>query len=194
MPITSPQYHPTYFLSWTPIYDASSYDVERTALESFDGQIEPIYSGDRTSIDTRSSGIGTFYYRVRARNLAGVSQWSQAQSASMTWETEPNNVLTQANEGIAPGVTIYALPNDANDFFKITATELGTVTAAVDGMVGQSVRLALYYDNIGNLRAADTAAPYAVTALGPAGDYYVRVFVGAGYSVAIPYRLTVSYK
>lgn len=194
MPITSPGARISYLLSWTPIYGANSYEVEQGRSEVFDGPNAQVYVGDRTWFDMPSNGIGTFYYRVRSRNLVGVSLWSDPQSASLSWETEPNNVLTQANTGVIANEILYALPDDPNDFFKVTTTETGWVTAAVDDMVGQNVRVVLYRDNIGNILATDTTPPYRVTGYGEPGDYHVRVFVGAGYSAATPYQLVVTFK
>jgi hypothetical protein len=194
MSITSPGANVSYRLSWTPIYGAEQYEVQQGTSPFFGPPIQQVYAGDHAFFDKPSSGIGTFYYRVRSINLAGVSAWSDAQSAYVSWESEPNNVLTEANSGIAPGQLVYALPDDPNDFFEVTTSQAGWVTAQVDNMVGQSVRLVLYRDNVGNVLASDTSAPYLVTGYGEPGNFYVRVFVGDGYSLVTPYRLSISYK
>ncbi len=194
MPITAPGDRINYLLSWTPIYGATSYEVEQSRSAAFDGRTERVFSGDRTSFDMPSNGIGAFFYRVRARNIAGASAWSEPQGTYVSWETEPNNSLTQANEGLAADQTLYALPDDPNDFFHVRTTEPGWIVAHVGEMVGQSVRVVLYYDNIGNTLATDTTAPYDVATYGEPGDYYIRVFVGAGYSAVAPYELLVTYK
>lgn len=194
MRITPPGSQLSYLISWTPIPGATLYEVEQGRNEVFDPPAPPIYQGGHTSVTMSSNGIGTLYYRVRARNIVGVSPWSETQSAELSWETESNNVLTEANAGLRSGQVVYALPDDQHDFFRITAMETGTITARIDKMIGQNVRLALYRDNIGNVLATDTASPYQVSVDGEPGDYYLRVSVGAGYSDTMPYELVVTYR
>lgn len=194
MPISSPGANVSYLISWTPIYGASGYEVEQGRDGAFTGVTALVYSGDKTSFEMPSNGIGTYYYRARARNWAGMSPWSEVYGVDLAWETEPNNILTEANDGLASGVTLNALPGDPNDFFRVTTTELGALTVRVDDMVGEGVRLALNYGNIGNLLVTDTTAPYELSTFGGPGDYYVRISVAAGYSTTSPYSLVVTYK
>lgn len=194
MPIDAPGGNPSYLISWTPIYGADGYEVEQAQSADFSTGTGVVYSGTHTSFHMPSHGIGTFYFRVRARNFVGTSTWSDVQAAQLAWETEPNNVLTEANTGVTSGATLYALPDDPSDFFHVKTNQSGLVTARIGGMVGESVRVVLYYDNIGNILMTDTTAPYEVSSYGGMGDYYVRVFVGAGYSAIIPYELVVTYQ
>ncbi len=193
MAIEPPGGSPSYLISWTPIYDAYVYEVEQGQNADFAGTTQIVYTGESASFHMPSRGIGTFYYRVRARNFGGTSPWSEVRSAAVSWETEPNNVLTQANGGLTSDAAVYALPNDSSDFFHVQMTQAGAITARVDGMVGETVRVVLYYDNIANTLMTDTTAPYEVGAYGAAGDYYVRVFVGSGFSATSPYQLVVNH-
>ena len=194
MPVVPPGDRPSFILSWTPIYATRDYELQESREPSFAAPVERVYTGDATSFEARSHGIGTHYYRVRARNLAGESNWSEAQPVPVSWETEPNNVLPEANPGLLSNSTLYALPDDPDDFFSLTTSESGPIIARVDNVAATGVRLSLYYDNIGNLIASDTTAPYQVSAVGPAGTYYVRVFAEAGYTATTPYRLIATFR
>jgi hypothetical protein len=193
-PVTSPGQAATYLISWTPVGGATGYAVQRSPSPSFDQAAAIVYAGTGWSFNMRSSGIGTFYHRVRAENAAGASEWSEVRSADMSWEAEPNNMPAQATGGVVSGQVVYALPDDVDDFFRISVTQPGLISASLADMAGIDVRLALYYDNIGNGLAADTTAPYSVTAYGQPGDYYVRIFVGAAHTDSTPYRLVATYK
>ena len=161
---------------------------------AFLGTIATVYDGDASTHTVHSSGIGMYYYRVRARNLVGASSWSDVQSVYVSWETEPNNLLTQANGNLSSESVVYALPDDQDDFFKVMPAEGGLIVARVEDISGEGVRLFLYRDHIGNLLASDGSAPYQVSTYGEPGDYYVRVFVDTGYSATIPYRLTTIFR
>ena len=112
----------------------------------------------------------------------------------MSWETEPNNILPEANAGLLANEVLNALPDDPDDFFSFTTSESGPISVRLENMAGQGARLMLYYDNIGNLIAADTTAPYQVNVAGPAGVYFVRVYVQAGHTAATPYHLAPTFK
>jgi len=194
MPVTPPADQPTFTLSWTPIYGAREYELQQAEDPLFAGEVERVYYGDATTVEVRSHGIGTHYYRVRARNWVGESAWSETRAVPMSWETEPNNILPEANTGLISDQTLYALPDDPDDFFAITTSEGGPIRVRLEGMAAKGARLSLYYDNIGNLIAYDAEAPYQVEVAGPAGTYYVRVFAQAGYTAAIPYRLVPTFR
>jgi hypothetical protein len=196
MPVLAPEARPSFTLSWTPIYGTKRYELQEARDVSFGGQVERVYYGDATTFEARSHGIGTHYYRVRAENLVGASEWSETRAVPVSWETEPNNALPQANGGLISDLAIYALPDDPDDFFAFIAPGKGTVTVRMEGMADQSARLMLYYDNIGNLVASDTTAPYMVSTGGsaPAGVYYIRVFAQGGFSAATPYYLIPTFR
>ena len=194
MPVAPPEDRPSFTLSWTPIYGSKRYELQESRDPSFAAIVERVYHGDATTFEARSHGIGTHYYRVRAENLAGPSEWSETRAVPVSWETEPNNFLPQANTGLISDQPLFALPDDPNDFFAFVAPDNGTVTVRMEGMVAQGARLMLYYDNIGNLIASSATAPYFVSAgragaPAPAGVYYIRVFVQKGFTAATPYYL-----
>lgn len=194
MEITAPGHHSTYMLAWTAIYDAQTYQVERSPDQNFGTTVEQLYRGDSASTRVRSSGIGMFYYRVRALNSAGQSPWSEARDTQMNWETEPNNSLPLANHGLIPGTTLYALPDDENDFFALDVPEPGPLSIRVDELAGEQRRLFLYYGHIGNLIATDSAAPLQIDLEVQEGTHYIRVFVGTTHLEPPTYRLTASFR
>ncbi len=194
MPVAAPGSRPSFLLSWTPIYGARRYELEQALDPEFAGPIERAYSGDSTSFEARSHGIGTLFYRVRARNLAGVSGWSEARAVPVSWETEPNNILAEANGGLRAGETLYALPDDPDDFFTFTTTAGGEISVRMEEMAAEGAVLLLYQNNIGKLIGYDAEAPYEVTTAGPADTYFIRVLVQARYTAAVPYQLVPVFR
>jgi hypothetical protein len=193
MPIKAPGADSTYLLSWTPIYGALIYELERSSDSSFTPPVEQIDAGDRVSAEIASRGAGTFYHRVRGRNQVGPGPWSEARSVFMSWEAEPNDAIAEANVVIAD-VALFSMADDENDYYTIAATKSGTVSVRLEDITGHNVRLVLYYGDVGNVRATDTTAPYMVSAEGPPGAYYVRVFFGETGEPPSVYRLTASYR
>jgi hypothetical protein len=194
MPVSAPGARPSFTLAWTPIYGTRYYELHESADSNFAGRVERIYNGDGTTFEARSHGIGTHHYRVRAVNSVGASQWSETRSVPVSWETEPNNILPEANAGVLSDQVLFALPDDPDDFFSFTTSESGPIAVRMEEMTAQGARLSLYFENIGNLVAADTTEPYQVGMVGPAGVYYIRVFAQAGYTATTPYRVIATFR
>ncbi len=71
-----------YTVSWTSVTDATSYTLQEANNASFSGATTA-YSGSGTSHNVTGKAAGTWYYRVRASNANGDSDWSNTQSAGV---------------------------------------------------------------------------------------------------------------
>ena len=61
-------------VSWTTASGATSYELQRATNPSFTGATT-VYNGSSTSYPQSGLGVGTYYYRVRAKNSCGSSGW-----------------------------------------------------------------------------------------------------------------------
>jgi hypothetical protein len=61
-------------VSWSAVPGATSYEVEEASNPSFDGATV-VYDGPMTSVSITARPEGSYWYRVRAANDAGSSDW-----------------------------------------------------------------------------------------------------------------------
>jgi len=64
----------TVTVNWTPVPNATSYDIEAVWLQT--GQVFPLSIGNQSSLTVGGVPAGTFQVRIRARNPFGVSAFS----------------------------------------------------------------------------------------------------------------------
>ncbi len=112
-----------------------------------------------------------------------------------TIEVEPNNSSGEANGPVASGVTITGFANDVSDYYRLTVTAAGTLSAAITNPQGQGTQLQLYREPVSTatLVQSDGVAPYAFAVSVTPGVYYVRVYTAGGYTSAAPYSLQVTF-
>jgi hypothetical protein len=72
-----------YTVSWNSSNGATWYDLQEDANSSFSSPTE-VYDNSGTSWSASGQDAGTYYYRVRACNSAGCSNWSNTQSTTVT--------------------------------------------------------------------------------------------------------------
>ncbi|MBU1759189.1 hypothetical protein KKG31_09000, partial [Patescibacteria group bacterium] len=74
----------TYSITWDSVADATSYELEEDANNSFSSP-STIYTGTATTnnIQKYVSSVSTYYYRVKATNDAGDSDWSNIESITV---------------------------------------------------------------------------------------------------------------
>ncbi|MHC5036833.1 MAG: hypothetical protein ACYTHM_05935, partial [Planctomycetota bacterium] len=114
-----------YQVSWTPVTDATSYDLEEDTSASFTNATT-VYQGANTFFDVTGKTSGTFYYRVRAVGVAGASPWTTdttgctivapAPPASITVPLQSMGVF-QVDWVASAGATSYDLEEDSNPGF-----------------------------------------------------------------------------
>lgn len=112
-----------------------------------------------------------------------------------TLEVEPNNSGAEANGPLRSGVSVSGYANDVSDYYRLTVTAAGTLTAALTNPQGQGTQLQLYREPVSTntLVQSDGVPPYALSAGVTPGVYYVRVYTAGGYTSAVPYSLQVIF-
>jgi hypothetical protein len=64
-----------FVVSWTAVTGATGYDLEEDSSPAFTGAVQ-VYTGASTQFGVTGKPNGVYYYRVRARNAAGSSGWT----------------------------------------------------------------------------------------------------------------------
>ncbi len=112
-----------------------------------------------------------------------------------TLEVEPNNSGAEANGPLRSGVSVSGYANDVSDYYRLTVTATGTLTAALTNPQGQGTQLQLYREPVSTntLVQSDGVPPYTLSAGVTPGVYFVRVYTAGGYTSAVPYSLQVTF-
>lgn len=82
-PIDNPDGRNGYTASWNQVDLATSYTLEESRNVDF-ANTNVVYTGSGTSTTASVSDVGTYYYRVRAENAYGNSDWSNIVSTEVT--------------------------------------------------------------------------------------------------------------
>jgi hypothetical protein len=190
-------------VGWDDVPWASVYVLEQAPTPLFNNS-SPVYEGLATSHQVRDFGASRRYFRVKARNSSGDSNWSNVQQVDVVWHLEgrdAEDVERQANGPIVPALTYYGRISDAQDvsdyyYFELptardVALDLGNIPA------GQNYDLALRDRNLNtqegwySTRSGNRDEHVSVTLF--AGRYYVQVYSGGGGGASQPYHLQVHY-
>jgi uncharacterized repeat protein (TIGR01451 family) len=193
--IQPPAANPLYGVAWNAVEGATSYVLQQDSDPTFPAPAE-VYVGAATSIEIRSQGIQTHYYRVRAVNLFGESGWSNTETVAVFWEREPNDPWsTNANGPLLSGQFHFGYQNDQKDFFWFDVSKYGTIHVKLANASADGVQLQLFYKPADQLSrvAYRVAPPYNIDYTGEAGRYYVYVYATGGYNESQPYTLWVDY-
>jgi len=192
--ITPPEDNPNYAVNWTAAARAERYVLERATGPGFGDAIE-VYAGPDTSYQAPSAGIATYYYRGKARNVAGDSGWSNAQTVEVRWESEPNGEPVDARGPLQPGLRYYgvlASGADEKDYFYLDLLSPRAVELWLTNMApGQDFNLVLRDGStkmVGYSGFLGNTDEHIATGLLPAGRYYVQVQRVTG-DLARPYHL-----
>jgi hypothetical protein len=80
----------TYPVTWTQMDGAMSYELqESVAPDTGFAQAVTIYTGSSTTYNVAGKTNGTYYYRVRATNVAGISGWTTTPANSCVVDLQP---------------------------------------------------------------------------------------------------------
>ena len=81
-PINNEDGNGSYTVSWSAVTQAQQYALQEDDNDSFSSPVTR-YTGSRTSWDVTGKSPGTYYYRVKASNVAGNSIWSNVRSVTV---------------------------------------------------------------------------------------------------------------
>jgi hypothetical protein len=89
-----------YLVNWTEVTGAISYELQEDDDPDF-GSPVTTYSGSSNQAEVTGQLPGTWYYRVRSRNAAGYSQWSDPQWVEVVygWRVDLPVVLRNSGDG-----------------------------------------------------------------------------------------------
>lgn len=82
-PIDNSDGHYAYTVSWNQVNRATGYTLEESQDIDF-ANANVVFTGPVTSTTVSVSEVGTYYYRVRAENAYGISDWSNVVSTEVT--------------------------------------------------------------------------------------------------------------
>jgi len=85
-----------YTVSWNPVLDATSYTLEEDDNIGFSSP-SVIYTGSDTSKDNTGKKDGTYFYRVKATNDIGDSEWSDVKSITVNIGDIPGTEVIKIN-------------------------------------------------------------------------------------------------
>ena len=123
---------------WNSVESAESYTMEASANELFDSLIVSVSNLADTSYSF-STGLspGVFYWRVNAKNLAGIGDWSEKYTVSVTLTSvdDLGNIIPQEY------VLHQNFPNPFNPstVIKYGIPEQSNIKIEIFNMLGQSV-------------------------------------------------------
>ncbi len=198
--ITAPGANPTYQIDWEPASRADTYILEKATQSDFADATE-IYSGVNTELSVDSEDIAHCYYRVKARNSWGDSNWSNVQSVEVHWEKEPNdNAKTQANGPIASGSTYYGLfpADDIKDYFYFDLFVAHSVELWLTNIAsGEDYDVYLRNANLAEVAKSEETGSMDehifIGTLSP-GRYYIHVHNYNQGGSTQPYHLRIVYE
>jgi hypothetical protein len=108
-------------------------------------------------------------------------------------EQEDNDSGTQANGLLCSDGVMTGAFDDQNDWFSFRTASAGLIDIQLTGYTGTDAQILLYYQGTSSSdRVAQGVSPdYHINYTGPAGLYYVRVYVPTANNQT--YSLTVNY-
>jgi hypothetical protein len=86
--ISNPDGDGNYVVSWSAVERATAYVLHEDDNADFSSPVVA-YSGSNTSKSITGRDVGTYYYRVKAMNEMGSSDWSEIKSVEVTVEPTP---------------------------------------------------------------------------------------------------------
>ncbi len=113
-----------YTVSWSSVSDATGYILQEATNSDFTGATT-VYSGSNTSTNISDKAPGTYYYRVRASNAGGDSEWSNTQSVVVSrdlYETDDTceEASTISTDGLVQQHTFHKQADEDWVIFEAT--------------------------------------------------------------------------
>jgi hypothetical protein len=189
----------TYILRWNKPQRAQNYILQEGTNNAFAGASN-LYSGPETSFAVERRGASHLFYRVRATNGAGESDWSNTEEVDVLWELEPNDEpKVQSNGPLAAATTYFGLfghASDVNDYFYVELPSDSAIEISLTNIpAGYNHDLVLrdaalnrkgYSGELGN---QDEQIVKSLAA----GRYYIQVFNRSETQSNEAYHLLIEY-
>ncbi len=136
----------TYPVMWTQMDGAMTYDLQESAApDTGFAQAVTIYTGSATAYNVAGKTNGTYYYRVRATNVAGTSGWTTTPANSCVVDLQPPfppgsftvplssfTGVVALSWGIGQGALWYEVEEDRDSGFgSASLAHLGAGTSCV---------------------------------------------------------------
>jgi hypothetical protein len=122
-----------YTVSWSTVTGASAYDLEEDTTPSFTSAVQ-VYTGASTQFGVSGKANGVYYYRVRARNSAGTSGWTNGANGCTVNLASPTapSVLTVPATSTTGNYRVSWTSVSGNPSYELAeATDAGFTSPAV---------------------------------------------------------------
>jgi len=108
-----------YTVSWQTAANATNYILQEADDNNFTGA-STVYDGPNTSVNITGKDVGTYFYRVKSKNAAHESAWSNTESVEVTVEMPdtpvPGNWSGTSNQG---DTISYTVSDDGTEIIKL---------------------------------------------------------------------------
>ncbi len=142
-------------VSWPSVRDAEGYELQRDTSAAFGNPVQ-VYLGTGTVFNESGLQGGNYYYRVRAGNSCGASDWQVGKGAICIYPKAPDNItlsIISDIDGILSvswpsviGAITYILERDiSSDFLQPTQIYLGAGNAFQDNIGNEACGFRYYY-------------------------------------------------
>jgi hypothetical protein len=199
--IENPDNAGSFTVGWTAVVGAATYVLQESTDIAFISPAE-IYKGGHTDHDISGRGAARYFYRVKARNRYGDSDWSNVGLADVLWEVEPNeDALTQGNGPLASRLTYYGgfpVGEDRQDYFFFDLTTAHSVEVWLTNIgVGHDYDVYMRDESLAVVcqsAGRGNADEHTMRSVLPPGRYYVQVYNFGATGSGQPYHLRVAYE
>jgi hypothetical protein len=200
-PILNPGGIGDYTVEWSTAARAKTYVLQEATDSAFQ-DVEEAYKGAETRFQAEGIGASRLFYRVKASNPSGESEWSNVQSVDILWESESNDSAAEANGPIASGLTYFGTfpqgAQDASDYFFFELPTGRNVEIRLTNIpAGQNYDLVLRDINleppVGYSGQPSNSDEY-IGVSAAAGQYFIQVFHREGIGSNQPYHLRAVFE
>jgi hypothetical protein len=131
--ISNPDGDGDYTIHWSVVSGATGYTLEESDNAGFSSP-NTVYSGPDSSVSIANKDIGTYYYRVKASNTLGASDWSESKSVEVSVSPPPCDVSCSTPFGYCTGSWTVSLscesgsPDENESCYLVSDPVWGTIT------------------------------------------------------------------
>ncbi len=195
---------PDVTIGWLAGQDAASHDVQVSTSELF--PVDPTYSAvPGTSLEIGPLGTGTYFWRVRARNANGVSNWTEAWSFEVLAAPGAPVLVSPANnaQDLLPDVLLVWQPSAEAESYQLQVSVLADFSTTLVDQSGltaterqlTALQTGTYYwrmrsSNVGGF--SDWSATWSFSVLAPPG--LPTLVQPADGAVDLPSSLTLQWQ